>query len=241
MALDIFSSFDDHHKVWNNFYFLIWTTIPILLISGILINTPIFNKISAPKYLTLNTINKLIKTTNSTQIGGSFMGLYRFILVILFLNITGLIPYIFRITRHIVVNFPLTIVVWLRVTLLSIFYRPKTHLAHFRPSGAPLLLSPVLAVIELVSNIVRPLTLRVRLTANLRTGHVLFNLLGDRFVQFPILIEIIIASLGLGYILFEIGVCVVQTYIITLLSSLYTDEHPNKEIWTGKLRKLLDS
>ena len=93
------------------------------------------------------------------------------------------------------------------------------------PSGAPLLLSPLLVVIEIASNISRPIALGMRLAANLTAGHILMSILADfeckllfitygRFPLFPILIILFMTVL-------EVGVLVIQAYVFCLLSIIY--------------------
>lgn len=109
---------------------------------------------------------------------------------------------------------------------MSITYDLARFLAHFQPIGSPTLLNPFLCLIELVRIGVRPVTLAVRLTANLSTGHILIGLLGSSFVRVGVVSMFAVCTLGLFYFMFEIGVCLVQAYIYTLLPTLYLDEHP---------------
>jgi ATP synthase subunit 6 len=110
--------------------------------------------------------------------------------------------------------------------MMGMFYDFGSFLAHFQPIGSPAALSPFLCLIELVSRLVRPITLSVRLTANLSTGHILIGLLGLGFVNRGLLVIIFVWFVGLFYFIFEMGVCFVQGYIFTLLPTLYLDEHP---------------
>jgi len=93
-------------------------------------------------------------------------------------------------------------------------------LAHLQPVGSPAFLNPFLCVIELVRLIVRPVTLAVRLTANLRTGHILIALLGTGFMS-----SVSVLVGGMFYFMFEMAVCLIQAYIFTLLPTLYSDDH----------------
>lgn len=99
-------------------------------------------------------------------------------------------------------------------------------MAHLQPIGSPAFLNPFLCVIELVRLLVRPLTLAVRLTANLRTGHILMSLIGLGFLGGGPLSRVLIFLFGIFYMIFEIAVCVIQAYIFTLLPTLYRDDHP---------------
>lgn len=89
---------------------------------------------------------------------------------------------------------------------------PTRFIAHLVPTGTPLLLTPFLVLIETISIRVRPLTLSVRLTANIITGHIIMSIITS-----PIVTSF--------YIIFEGAICIVQAYIFTLLPTLYIDEH----------------
>ena len=174
----------------------------------------------------IRLVEGLYGRTRRALIGGSarlFVGLFLFLVVV---NLFGLVPFVFSLTSHLAVNGVLALSIWLRVVLMRLTYSFPSFLAHLQPLGSPSALNPFLCLIELVSLLVRPLTLAVRLTANLSTGHILMALLGAGFVGIPLLGEFLLLCLGLFYFMFEIGVCVIQGYIFTLLPTLYSDEHP---------------
>lgn len=89
---------------------------------------------------------------------------------------------------------------------------PSRFIAHLVPTGTPLLLAPFLVLIESIRIGVRPLTLAVRLTANIITGHIIISI-----ITRPIFTSF--------YMIFEGTICIVQAYIFTLLPTLYIDEH----------------
>lgn len=211
MALDIFSSFDDHHKVNLRFY-LIWAALPAILIFSDKLY-PSFN----------NPFRKTAHGLLKKGIGGALSGLSVLLDVIICLNFIGLSPYIFSSTRHLCLNISLALPMWIAVILIRATHNFREFIAHLQPVGSPRPLNPFLVVIELVSLCVRPLTLLVRLRANLRAGHILIALLGGAFPSGSVFILII----GMLYFSFEMAVCVVQAYIFTLLSRLYLDEHPS--------------
>merc|ERR1711950_115904 len=107
-------------------------------------------------------------------------------------------------------------------------------LARFLPGGAPILLNPFLTIVELVSIIVRPLTLSVRLLANINAGHLILilcrgycnkafniNLIENIFKITPLILSII----NTLYLIFETFICAIQVYIFCILLSLYTEDH----------------
>lgn len=97
-------------------------------------------------------------------------------------------------------------------------------LAHLVPVGTPRFLIPIIVIIETIRNIIRPITLSIRLAANIVAGHLLLTLLGS---QGPNLIIINLILLIVGIILLlllEVAVACIQSYVFTILSSLYLNE-----------------
>ena len=97
-------------------------------------------------------------------------------------------------------------------------------LAHLVPLGTPSFLIPVIVIIETVRNIIRPITLSIRLAANIVAGHLLLTLLGSQGPRVSgVILIILIISLILLLIL-EVAVACIQSYVFTILSSLYLNE-----------------
>jgi len=117
---------------------------------------------------------------------------------------------------------------------MSIIYQYNNLLAHLVPVGTPRFLMPVMVVIETVSNIIRPLTLSIRLAANIVAGHLLLTLLGS---QGPTLGYLSLIGLILGLfllLLLEVAVACIQSYVFTILRSLYLNE-----LMRNKFNKLI--
>lgn len=146
-------------------------------------------------------------------------------LFILINNFLRLFPYIFCSSRHLIFSLSLSLPLWLRL----IFYGWINHInhifSHLVPLGTPFILIPFIVLIETVRNLIRPLTLRVRLAANLIAGHLLITLLGniETSLFFFILIIVIIFIQNLLLIL-EISVSFIQSYVFITLRLLYSSE-----------------
>ncbi len=141
-------------------------------------------------------------------------------LFILFGNLLGMTPYGFTYTSHIIVTFGLAALVFLVVTAIG-FYRHGLHFFHFfAPPGVPLLLAPLIIPIEVFSYLARPISLSVRLFANMLAGHIVLKVLGSFVVMmgffgvFPLLFSI-------GFVGFEIFVALLQAYIFSVLTCVY--------------------
>ena len=107
---------------------------------------------------------------------------------------------------------------------LRILFQYNNLLAHLVPAGTPRFLIPVIVIIETVRNIIRPATLAIRLAANIVAGHLLLTLLGS---QGPNLGGIALIGLIVGLLLLlllEVAVACIQSYVFTILRSLYTNE-----------------
>src|SRR5256885_1094903 len=100
-----------------------------------------------------------------------FSFIFTLFMLVLLCNFLGLIPYSFTPTSHIVVTFAMAIAVFIGVTILGFVLHGAHFFSLFAPSGVPILLLPLLVVIEIISYLIRPFTLSVRLFANMLAGH----------------------------------------------------------------------
>ncbi len=141
----------------------------------------------------------------------------------LFGNVLGMIPYGFTFTSHIAVTFFMAMVVFLGVTLIGLFKHGLHFFSLFFPHGAPLFTAPILIPIELVSYLSRPISLSVRLFANMTVGHVLLKVLAGFVVALgifgvvPLVVLVAITAL-------ELLVAVLQAYIFTILCCIYLND-----------------
>ena len=159
-----------------------------------------------------------------TVIQGTIFIFIRIFFFILFNNFIGLFPYVFTRRSHISFTLTLALPLWLGRIILSIIYQYNNLLAHLVPVGTPRFLIPVIVIIETVRNIIRPLTLSIRLAANIVAGHLLLTLLGS---QGPLLRLFNLSLLIIGLfilLLLEVAVACIQSYVFTILSSLYLNE-----------------
>merc|ERR1711863_34346 len=135
----------------------------------------------------------------------------------------GLMPYIFTRTSHLSITLVLALPVWLGRILISIIFQYNSLLAHLVPLGTPRFLIPIIVIIETVRNIIRPITLSIRLAANMVAGHLLLTLLGSQGPIISIILLILLIRLILLLIL-EVAVACIQSYVFTILRSLYLNE-----------------
>lgn len=144
---------------------------------------------------------------------------------ILGLNLLGFFTYTFPPTTHVTLTFGMAFGVWIGVIIFGFYRYRSSFFSMFMPTGAPLGLSPLLVIIEIASNVSRPIALGMRLAANLTAGHILLAILADFSCKllfysyslinlFPMLIIMFMTIL-------EIGVLVIQAYVFCLLSMIY--------------------
>lgn len=100
----------------------------------------------------------------------------------------------------------------------------NNFLSHLVPSGTPLLLIHFIVLIELVRNLIRPLTLCVRLIANITAGHLILTLISSLIPKLNLILILIVYLPILMLIFLEIGVSLIQSYVYTILDSLYSSE-----------------
>nr|WAR51455.1 ATP synthase F0 subunit 6 [Zemeros flegyas] len=171
-----------------------------------------------------NEFKNLLGNNSNNKINGStfiFISLFSFIL---FNNFLGLFPYIFTSTSHLTISLSLSLTLWLSFMIYGWINNTQHMFIHLIPQGTPSILMPFMVLIETISNIIRPGTLAVRLTANMIAGHLLLTLLSSSsnnlsnyMLIFLILVQILLLTL-------ESAVAIIQSYVITVLSTLYSSE-----------------
>ncbi len=142
---------------------------------------------------------------------------------ILFTNLLGLIPYSFTVTSHITITFAMAAFIFIAVTLLGFARHGIKFLGLFVPHGTPLLLAPMLFLIELFSYLSRPISLSLRLAANMMAGHILLKIIAGFVVMMGVFgvlpLGLLIALIGL-----ELFVALLQAYIFTVLTCVYLND-----------------
>nr|WNH20781.1 ATP synthase F0 subunit 6 [Archosargus rhomboidalis] len=147
---------------------------------------------------------------------------------LLSLNLLGLLPYTFTPTTQLSINLGFAVPLWLATVLIGLRNQPNLSLAHLLPEGTPLLLIPILIIIETISLMIRPLALGVRLTANLTAGHLLIQLISTGLfvlISLQPTVAILTGALLFMLSLLEVAVAVIQAYVFVLLLSLYLQEN----------------
>lgn len=153
-----------------------------------------------------------------------FPFIFTLFMFVLFGNLLGLIPYSFTYTSHIAVTFALAIFIFVGVTIIGIA-RHGVHFGRlFFPEGAPLWTAVILIPIELVSYLSRPISLSVRLFANMTVGHVLLKVIAGFVIglgAFAVVPGVVPFAALVAITLLELLVAVIQAYVFAILACIY--------------------
>lgn len=165
-----------------------------------------------------------------------FPFVFTLFMFILGLNLAGMLPYGYTVTSHIIVTFALAAMVFVGVTLLGFVKNGAGFLKLFVPSGTPLWLLPLIILIELVSYCVRPISLSVRLFANMLAGHIMMKIFAGFVISLTVGLGVVggfMAVLPFGFNLFltglELLVAFLQAYVFAILTCIYLNDamHPS--------------
>ena len=143
---------------------------------------------------------------------------------VLFCNMLGMMPYSFTVTSHIIVTFALAALVFIGVTIIGFATHGFSFFKFFVPSGVPVALLPLLVVIEVISYLTRPISLSVRLFANMMAGHTMLKVFGAFVVGLGVIggwapLAFMVAFTGL-----EILVAFLQAYVFAILTCIYLND-----------------
>jgi F-type H+-transporting ATPase subunit a len=181
--------------------------------------------------LSAEIIYDIITVTLSQNVGEKGRKFIPFIftlfMFILLCNLLGMIPYGFTVTSHIVVTFALAIMIFFMVTIIGFINHGLHFLSIFLPKGTPLWLAPLMIVIELFAYLARPISLSLRLAANMMAGHVLLKVMAGFIVSLMIFLKFLLIPLIVILIGFEIFIAILQAYIFTILACVYLNDAVN--------------
>nr|QLY89761.1 ATP synthase F0 subunit 6 [Piscicola geometra]DAZ85786.1 TPA_asm: ATP synthase F0 subunit 6 [Piscicola geometra] len=230
MLMDIFSSFDIFE--FNGLKSISPTIIMTISITMMMyIYSIMWTKKNKIQMMFKAPVSLILKQLNSTMVpnmGGIMSLISTMFIMIIMINMLGLVPMTFSITSHLILTISIGLPMWMMIVSSSAMNNKKEFIAKLLPDGAPMWLNPFLVLIETVSISVRPITLSVRLAANMSAGHIVLSLIGiyaSSAMNMSVMSSLLLMSLYIGYIMFEIAICMIQAYIFCLLLSLYSDDH----------------
>lgn len=172
-------------------------------------------------------IANMIRDNVGTEGRRYFPFVFTLFMFVLFGNLLGMIPGAFTFTSHLAVTFALAAVIFVAVTIIG-FARHGTHYFRmFFPHGAPLASAPILIPIELISYLSRPVSLSVRLFANMTAGHIILKIFAGFVVSlgaFYLIPGIVPLAFLVALIALEFFVAFLQAYIFTILTCIYLND-----------------
>lgn len=227
-------------RIHNNWIDLTISNSTIYLIITVIIIITIFMSINIADNNRIFKINRWTQIIEGLyikieEIGKEMIpGVYRkyipltinLFLFILVNNIIGLVPYSFTTTSHIILTITMSLTIMIGVTTIGFFKHKFKFFTLFVPNGLGDMkfIIPVIFFIELISYLIRVISLSVRLSANLMSGHTLLKIIANfglkYSISFPLLLLLPLSLLCAIYLL-EIGVSIIQAYVFTLLTITY--------------------
>uniref|UniRef100_UPI0031F38F29 ATP synthase F0 subunit 6 n=1 Tax=Heptathela kimurai TaxID=88333 RepID=UPI0031F38F29 len=220
MMTNLFSIFD---PISSFNLSLNWLSIILFIM---IMPTPMFFLLNTSMAIYMKTtyfIHNEFKLLTYPNHQGSILFFFSIFMLILSMNTMGLFPSIFTPSSHLMVTLSLSLTIWTTIILSNLIMSPKMMMAHLVPQGTPMFLSFFMVIIETISNIIRPMTLAVRLAANMIAGHLLLSLVSS-IASLQILSTTISISLQFLLILLETAVALIQAFVFTILSLLYSTE-----------------
>ena len=172
-------------------------------------------------------IAKMINETAGVKARPFFPFIFSLFMFVLFCNMIGMLPYSFTVTSHIIVTFVLASFVFIGVTVIGFIKHGFKYLKLFVPSGVPVLLLPLIIVIEIISYLSRPVSLSVRLFANMMAGHTMLKVFGGFVISLGILGGWLPLGFSVALTGLEILVAFLQAYVFAILTCIYLNDALN--------------
>jgi F-type H+-transporting ATPase subunit a len=174
--------------------------------------------------LSYEFVAKMVRDNVGSSGQQYFPFIFSLFMFVLASNLLGMIPYSFTVTSHIIVTFALAAVVFVGVTLIGFIKHGAGFLKFFVPSGIPIPLVPLLVLIEVISYLTRPISLSVRLFANMMAGHTMLKVFASFVVGMGIIggwapLAFIVAFTGL-----EVLIAFLQAYVFAILTCIYLND-----------------
>ena len=184
-------------------------------------------KIQLLTELSYTLISKMISDTAGSKAKPYFPFVFSLFMFVLFCNMLGMLPYSFTVTSHIIVTFALAAVIFVGVTIIGFVNHGVGYLKLFIPSGVPLFLLPLIVIIEIISYLSRPVSLSVRLFANMMAGHTMLKVFGGFVISLGIIGGWLPLSFTVALTGLEILIAFLQAYVFAILTCIYLNDALN--------------
>ena len=172
-------------------------------------------------------VAKMISDTAGSKAKPYFPFIFSLFMFVLFCNMVGMLPYSFTVTSHIIVTLILALFIFIAVTIIGFMKHGFKYLSLFVPKGVPIILLPLITIIEIISYLSRPVSLSVRLFANMMAGHTMLKVFGGFVVSLGILGGWLPLSFSVALTGLEILVAFLQAYVFAILTCIYLNDALN--------------
>ena len=172
-------------------------------------------------------VAKMISDTAGSKAKPYFPFIFSLFMFVLFCNMVGMLPYSFTVTSHIIVTLIMALFVFVAVTIIGFVKHGFKYLSIFVPSGVPAVLLPLITIIEIISYLSRPVSLSVRLFANMMAGHTMLKVFGGFVVSLGVLGGWLPLSFSVALTGLEILVAFLQAYVFAILTCIYLNDALN--------------
>nr|YP_010990569.1 ATP synthase F0 subunit 6 [Kodaianella bicinctifrons]WOW98883.1 ATP synthase F0 subunit 6 [Kodaianella bicinctifrons] len=217
MMTSLFSSFDPSSKILQMNWMMLFSTMIIMPMN-------FWMKKSRWNMLIKKMEEKIMEEMKNNSHHKEMMILsMSMFMLILTNNILGLVPYTFTSTSHMCISMTLALPMWLSLMIYGWMKFSNYMFKHLLPSGTPTMIMPMMIIIEITGNIIRPVSLSVRLTANMIAGHLLMTLLGNIN---SINMILMIFPMQIMLMMFESAISIIQAYVFSTLITLYSSDIP---------------
>ena len=184
-------------------------------------------KIQLLTELSYTLVSKMISDTAGSKAKPYFPFVFSLFMFVLFCNMLGMLPYSFTVTSHIIVTFALAAVIFVGVTIIGFVNHGAGYLKLFIPSGVPVVLLPLIVIIEIISYLARPVSLSVRLFANMMAGHTMLKVFGGFVISLGIIGGWLPLSFTVALTGLEILIAFLQAYVFAILTCIYLNDALN--------------
>ena len=184
-------------------------------------------KIQLLTELSYTLVSKMISDTAGSKAKPYFPFVFSLFMFVLFCNMLGMLPYSFTVTSHIIVTFALAAIIFLGVTIIGFVNHGIGYLKLFIPSGVPLFLLPLIVIIEIISYLSRPVSLSVRLFANMLAGHTMLKVFGGFVISLGIIGGWLPLSFTVALTGLEMLIAFLQAYVFAILTCIYLNDALN--------------
>jgi F-type H+-transporting ATPase subunit a len=198
--------------------------ISLLLIYGMRERALVPGRLQSVAELSYEFVANMVRENTGRAGMQYFPFIFSIFIFILALNMLGLVPYSFTVTSHIIVTFALAMMVFLFVIVIGFVKNGPGFLKLFVPSGVPVVMLPFISVLEVFSFFIRPISLSVRLFANMMAGHMMLKVFAAFVVGLGVLggwapLLFMVAFTGL-----ELLVAFLQAFVFTVLTCIYLND-----------------